>query len=120
VEAQMRVQLPDYPLFPYSALSNRVEVMQESRIMMPNAFAPESNNPIFKPLSVFPVNLAAYQMEIYDRYGRQLFITNNPETGWDGRYNGRPLPQGSYVVFVKYTQLNGRQEQYRGTLMLLR
>lgn len=120
VEAQMRIQLSDYPLFPYSAQSNRVDVMQESRIIMPNAFAPESVNSIFKPLSVFPVNLAAYQMEIYDRYGQQIFVSNNPDTGWDGTYKGRPLPQGSYVVMVNYTQLNGRQEQYRGTLVLLR
>ena len=35
-------------------------------------------------------------IEIYDRYGKLLRQINQNSQGWDGTYNGRPLPAGGY------------------------
>jgi gliding motility-associated-like protein len=35
-------------------------------------------------------------IEIYDRYGKLLRQINQNSPGWDGTYNGRPLPAGGY------------------------
>ncbi len=120
VEAHMRIQLPDYPMFQYRALSNRVAAVREADILMPNAFSPEGNNPEFKPLAVYPGNLLNYRMEIYNRYGQQMFVSTHPQTGWTGTFKGKPMPPGTYVVLVNYVQADGRQQQYKGTFMLLR
>ena len=33
---------------------------------------------------------------IYDRYGKLVFQTNNPNRGWDGTLNGTPMPASDY------------------------
>ena len=35
-------------------------------------------------------------IEIYDRYGKLLRQINQNSQGWDGTFNGRPLPAGGY------------------------
>lgn len=52
------------------------------------------------------VNLDKYQhvkITIYDRFGKKLFETNDPEFSWDGTNNGNPLPSEDYwyTIYVK-------------------
>jgi gliding motility-associated-like protein len=86
---------------------------------MPNAFAPEGTNDIFKPVMVFAEN-STFQMIIYDRWGQLLFQTTDSESGWDGRQNGNILRQGVYTYIVRVTQLNGDIVEQKGTVLLLR
>jgi gliding motility-associated-like protein len=60
-------------------------------------------------------------MRIYDRWGQLLFETTNiAGSGWDGRYNGQPQPQGVYVYLVEADFANGVREKYQGNVTLLR
>jgi len=49
-------------------------------------------------------------MVIYDRWGKQLFFTTDINQGWDGSYNGEPVPQGSYTVAIKISSTNNDQK----------
>lgn len=48
-------------------------------------------------LSLFPQS----RITIFDRYGKVLAIFNGNATGWDGTYNGLPLPSTDYWFMIE-------------------
>lgn len=65
-------------------------------IWFPNIFTPnkETNNR-FQGIVNYPVR--EYELLVFNRFGICIFRTNDPEAFWDGTYDGRDLPQGSYA-----------------------
>jgi gliding motility-associated-like protein len=88
---------------------------------MPNAFAPNGVNREFRPAIQYPNAIRSYQMQIYNRYGQLVFETSNWSEGWDGEYQGRQMPQGSYVYRVQMVFGDGGEGfEEEGVLVLLR
>jgi gliding motility-associated-like protein len=119
VVAQVYIELPDGTTKAVFSQSNTILIEQQSKIFMPNAFAPEGTNDLFKPVMVFAEN-STFQMVIYDRWGKLLFQTTDPEAGWDGRNGGNIMRQGVYTYVVRVTQLNSDVVEQRGTVLLIR
>lgn len=84
-----------------------------STFYLPNSFTPNSNdiNEIFNFFGI-NINIDDFEMVIYDRWGKQLFFTTDINQGWDGSYNGEPVPQGSYTVAIKISSTNNDQKYY--------
>ncbi len=99
--------------------SNEVCVQQNSRVFAPNAFAPEGINREFRAVVLYE-DAVDFEMEIYDRYGQQIFTSEDVDEGWDGRINGQGAPQGVYVYHIRITQTNGRTVDKQGNVLLLR
>jgi len=58
---------------------------------------------------------------IYDRYGKLLKQLRPTDNGWDGTYNGNPMPSNDYWFSVKYTDpQSGKKQVFRGSLTLKR
>jgi gliding motility-associated-like protein len=58
---------------------------------------------------------------IYDRYGKLLYKFRPGGTGWDGTYNGKPMPSNDYWFSVQYTDpRTGKQSIFRGNITLKR
>ncbi len=119
IVAQHYIELPDGTMKAVFSQSNTILIQQQSRIFMPNAFAPEGQNNEFKPVMVFAEN-STFQMLIYDRWGQLLFETTDAGEGWNGRQNGKILRQGVYTYVVRVTQLSGETIEQKGTLVLIR
>ena len=64
----------------------------------------DEHNEIFLPITFF-VSEEGYSFTIYNRDGMQVFKTEDPKKGWDGRYNGQILQDGVYVYQIRY--ING-------------
>ena len=91
-------------------------------LYLPSAFIPESNiaeNRVFKPYGN-SISASDYEMTVYDRWGRLVFVSHHPDDGWDGRVNGSLAPQGTYVYQILYRDLEGRPDSVRGSVLLLR
>lgn len=56
---------------------------------------------------------------IYDRYGKLLKQLFPNELGWDGTFNGQPLPSTDYWFKIEYTEKNIRKE-FRSHFSLIR
>ena len=52
-------------------------------------------------------NIADYQMRIFNRWGNEVFATDDPMQGWNGKYNGQIAETGSYVVQVTFNDCSG-------------
>lgn len=101
------------------AYSNTALALQESKVFVPNAFAPGGINDTFKPVSSF-ISADNYLFSIYDRFGRLLFTTTNPGEGWTGVADGKPVPQGVYVYLLRYSDTMQRTVSLTGTVAVLR
>ena len=76
-----------------------IEVEDGLAIFVPNAFTPDGDdiNEGFKPI-VGGVDLRYYHFDIFDRWGQQLFGTDDPNAVWNGLFtNGTDVPIGVYV-----------------------
>jgi len=90
-------------------------------LYVPNAFTPEGNfkNPIF---FAYGTGIRTFQMTIFNRWGQQVFTTNDLLTGWDGTLNGNPAQIGVYTWQIEYTaDIFPLEKEYRvGHVTLLR
>lgn len=89
-------------------------------LFVPNAFSPDGDG---KNDRFFPVwnALDMLQMDIFDRFGRILFSTTDPSSGWDGTEQGNPCPEGVYVYSIKYYNPEFNQTKVKaGTVHLIR
>ena len=86
---------------------------------IPNAFSPndDGRNDAFLPGAACPV--ANYRLQVFSRWGALLFETAMPEQGWDGNFQGKPMPAGAYAWSLSY-QLGREVFRDAGEVLLLR
>lgn len=65
---------------------------------------------------------ADFDFGVYNRWGEQIFHTNNLTQGWDGtRQNGgEKMPEGAYIYYVKGTLSDGSIISKQGMINLIR
>ena len=90
-------------------------------IYFPDAFTPNGDglNDYLHPIG--PV-LQKFTLVVYNRWGQQVFTTDNQEIGWDGNYKGSPCPAGtySYLVTFEMSYPPGVTNKVQGTVTLIR
>ncbi|MCB0642541.1 MAG: gliding motility-associated C-terminal domain-containing protein, partial [Phaeodactylibacter sp.] len=119
VVGQASLLLPDGSSILVRSRSNTIAIDQKARISAPNVFAPDGVNNIFQPFVLHSEN-TQYQLQIFDRWGGQVFESRDLSMGWDGCCNGKSCPPGVYVYWIRLVQANGRVVNYEGDVLLLR
>jgi gliding motility-associated-like protein len=70
------------------------------KINIPNAFSPNGDgiNDVWniEALATYPES----ETNVFNRYGQLVFHSRGYSRSWDGRYNGRPLPVGTYYYTI--------------------
>jgi len=103
--------------------TDSVEIFKGCYLNIPNAFTPNGDgaNDYFFPRHLLSERLTAFKMQIFNRWGQLIFITDKLEgRGWDGRFNERDQPQGVYIYLID-AEIDGQnREHYKGNITLLR
>ena len=103
-----------------------VGVKREFPYYAPTAFSPDNNgeNEFF---TIYTSNAVAAlrQFTIYDRWGSQVYqtdnlILNDDRAGWDGIHRGRTAQTGVYIWFAEIEFIDGRKEVIKGDVSLFR
>lgn len=91
-----------------------------STLVMPNAFSPNDDqiNDVYKVKSY--QNIVEFRAYIFNRWGQKLFEWTNIDDGWDGKYRGNDVKQGTYFVLVKAKGADGQTYNIRKDVNLLR
>jgi gliding motility-associated-like protein len=92
-------------------------------VMVPNAFRPDGVNNIFKAYASSLEAIKNFTMYIYNRWGQQIFVSNDITQGWDGKIKGKDAPGDIYVWLINYdVEREGKTERiaYKGNVILLR
>jgi gliding motility-associated-like protein len=103
-----------------------VQITKDFAVYLPNAFSPNADglNDGFKPLGI-GYESKNYSFSIFDRWGNNIFSTNDPAQAWDGSYqkNDSHSSQLSNDVFIWKLQLEdfrGLTHDYSGSVTLVR
>ncbi|MCG8184024.1 T9SS type B sorting domain-containing protein [Tenacibaculum piscium] len=85
-----------------------------------NLFTPDGDgiNDFWYPLEVEGYH--KIKVYIYDRYARKIANYQGQNQGWDGTYDGKPLPAGDYWYTIYYSELSGEQKKIMGHFTLYR
>jgi gliding motility-associated-like protein len=102
------------------AVPVNIKVLQTKDLIVPNAFTPnaDGHNDLFRIKN--PDLVRTFSMIIFDRWGERVFESADAYKGWDGIRNGQPVPAGTYVWTIRYTDILGVTQNRRGTLILIR
>jgi gliding motility-associated-like protein len=90
---------------------------------IPNAFTPNGDevNQTFKPVFNAGFTAEDFTLEIYNRWGQLLFITQDSAIGWDGFYEGYIVPEGTYIWKVTLRErMTDRKVIDKGHVTVLR
>lgn len=79
----------------------------ECDLFVPNAFSPNNDglNDTFG--GVDNCGITYYKLEIYDRWGKRIFTSNDINIGWDGRYKQNYVKSDVYFYKIEYTPVTG-------------
>jgi gliding motility-associated-like protein len=87
---------------------------------MPTAFTPNGDG----RNDLFGVHNFRYQrlieFRIFNRWGQEVFTTNDYKQGWDGTFKGVPQESGVYNYIIRVAIPNGQQRTYKGDVTLIR
>ena len=87
--------------------------------VIPTGFTPNGDGKndawVIDNMNLFP----NVEIEVYNRWGEQLFYSKGNYTPWMGTYNGKPVPVGTYYYIIR---LNDPKypDHYAGPLTILR
>lgn len=86
---------------------------------IPNTFTPNLDgiNDVFSGKGV---GFTGYQMRIFDRWGEEIFYTNDYYRGWDGTYKDERCQLGVYAYKIELVTPPGKQYTYVGHVNLIR
>ncbi len=89
-------------------------------VFIPSAFTPNSdgNNDVFGIRNLTTQKVAEFR--VFNRWGVEVFSTNNAAQGWDGTYKGELQPTGEYGYLIRLAAPDGVAETYTGTVTLIR
>jgi len=93
---------------------------KQAEIYLPTAFSPnlDGNNDVYKPEYVYIKSLE--YLTILDQFNNKVFETKDLATYWDGTFNGKILPTGTYLVIASAIDKEGNRIQRKNTFILLR
>ncbi len=111
-------------------MENAVRAEEACMVVFPTGFAPNktsnsggsyipgaSNREVFYPVHK---GVETYRLEIYNRWGELIFVSEDPLVGWDGYVRGRLMEMGVYVWKVEVQCNTGRRINKAGDVTLIR
>ena len=88
-------------------------------VFVPNIFSPngDGHNDF---LEVKGPRLFNYTIEVYDRWGKKIFVSNEQKDYWDGTLNGKELPPQTFVYMIKGETVLGERVVKEGNVSIIK
>lgn len=89
-------------------------------IAVPSAFTPNNDgkNDYLYPLNTYKATNIVF--EVFNRNGQLLFESHSIANKWDGTFDGKMQPAGTYVWMLKYNDEKNERISLKGTSVLIR
>jgi hypothetical protein len=90
----------------------------EQELYLPNAivFGRPGKNGVFLPVFSYPDEVEEYRMEIYNRWGALVFLSEDLTFGW----NGINAIVGVYAVVIHYKTRGEKKKTVKGSVTVIR
>lgn len=94
-------------------------ITYEPSIYFATAFTPNGDgiNDIFEIKGTF---FQQFSIRIFNRWGKEVFMSQSIDQSWDGFAKGQPVPEGVYAFIVGFEDFAGNVLQKSGTVTVIR
>ena len=94
--------------------------IEESTLILPNAFTPGSSIGMNDVYKVKYKSLVKFKATIFNRWGNLIYQWDDPEQGWDGTVAGKYVPTGVYYIVVDAQGADGKRYKKSSDINILR
>lgn len=132
---EFQYEFPDTGIYPVSitaydingcfdVYTAYISVITNFIVYIPNTFTPNDDgvNEYFT-IAGNGIDTSTFELHIYNRWGEDVFFTNNFDTGWDGSIKGRNRlvsESGVYTYKITLKDVYGNPHRFIGKITLLR
>ena len=99
--------------------ADQVTVFVNGSLYVPNTFTPNGDG-INDGFFAYATEIAEFRLLVFNRWGEQIYRTNELGPVWDGTYNGVESPIDTYVWRVDLEELSGNKRTVYGHVNLVR
>ena len=98
-----------------------VVIGPEFTFYIPNAFTPANGDGINDVFTGKGIGIEKYEMWIFDRWGANIFYSDDIVKGWNGKVQGKSdeVQQDVYIWKVKLKDVLGKKHEYIGHVTVL-
>ena len=89
-----------------------------SELKVPNIFSP-NNDGINDEWKISYQSIIKYECWIYDRYGKEVFHTSDPNKGWSGKSNNGNIRSGVFYYIIKAQGSDGKNYNLSGDINII-
>ena len=86
----------------------------------PTVFTPNNDGFYDKWVVINGTCAKVVKVNVYNRWGGQVYENANYDNSWDGTYKGKALPDGTYYFIVVATLRSGGQAVLKGNVTIMR
>lgn len=119
----IRLELEDSICGRYYSRDTSLLVMDaEASLQMANIFTPngDGQNDFFGLDPEVPVSyFSHYDLRVFNRWGKQVYVTSTPGEAWNGKFRGEALPEGVYYYLLSVGNDCEQSQEYRGYVHLV-
>lgn len=105
----------------FDSVGYSVSIIDDINIFIPNTFTPNGDgvNDEFRPYGT-GFDPKDYRMDIFDRWGENIFTSEVFEKGWTGKYKGEQLDINSVFTYrIIVYDLQGKSHAYIGKVTII-
>lgn len=115
------LMVTDTTICPDQKFNIHIDVKKIFTLDVPGAFTPlsegDGNNIVYaRGLGIKRL----LQFRIYNRWGEEVFFTDDLHTGWDGTVKGKVQNSDTYSYYVEAEMFDGSVQNKKGNIMLIR
>lgn len=95
----------------------------DCELFIPNVFSPNGDNINDQFTPQYNCNITTYKLRIFDRFGRNLYGTEDPDMPWQGECRQGPCPAGVYYYHFEFqgdARVTDTVEVHQGSVTLFR
>jgi gliding motility-associated-like protein len=100
-------------------LKQQIEVKEVYSVSVPSVFTPNNDNSNDE-FYIGDYQIAQFSISIFDRWGGEVFSSTDPKFRWDGRKDGKDLPEGVYVYKINGISSQAKKIAQSGSITLMR
>jgi gliding motility-associated-like protein len=104
------------------SITLEIEIVPDVILYVPNAFTPDDDehNQTWG-ISIDGIDFENFQLVVYNRWGELIWESKDAKQSWDGTYNGRIVPNGTYIWKISFKEKdNDGKRFFTGFLNVLR
>lgn len=92
---------------------------------IPTAFSPNGDgiNDVFQPYIDSTQPITSYKFDVFDKWGNHVFLSENINDKWDGKYRNNDSPTGIYIWQLQFTTNQGGLDvpyEYSGEVAIIK